>query len=416
MSFKLITLVVIVLGALAVAQLVRLYEHSSKLRNRREEDIPNRDNKLNANLMFGFMVLLFGGFIWLMLKYGYTGRGVAASEHGVTTDWLLNINFILIIAIFFLTNFLLFFFSFKYVRKPGVKAYFYPHNNKLELIWTVVPAIVLAFIIILGLKTWNEVTDEAKKEAIRVELFSEQFKWTARYAGKDNKLGLFDYKLTTDQNQLALLTTATLDSAIRLMEIGSYDGAIMGIKLLEEKLNDPKNIFIPKDRVKMETDLDRKTRLLRLLYQMRSRHNAKVDAYAYDDIIETDTLHLVKNQDYEFNFRAKDVIHSAYFPHFRVQVNTVPGLTTRFKFKPTISTKEMKEKMNNPNFNYVIMCNKICGGAHYKMKMIVVVDTPAQYKTWLASKKTFKETFMTVAAPAPAADAPAVADTLVAVK
>lgn len=416
MSFKLITLVVIVLGALAVAQLVRLYEHSSKLRNRREEDIPNRDNKLNANLMFGFMVLLFGGFIWLMLKYGYTGRGVAASEHGVTTDWLLNINFILIITIFFLTNFLLFFFSFKYVRKPGVKAYFYPHNNKLELIWTVVPAIVLAFIIILGLKTWNEVTDEAKKEAIRVELFSEQFKWTARYAGKDNKLGLFDYKLTTDQNQLALLTTATLDSAIRLMEIGSNDGAIMGIKMLEEKLNDPKNIFIPKDRVKMETDLDRKTRLLRLLYQMRSRHNAKVDAYAYDDIIETDTLHLVKNQDYEFNFRAKDVIHSAYFPHFRVQVNTVPGLTTRFKFKPTISTKEMKEKMNNPNFNYVIMCNKICGGAHYKMKMIVVVDTPAQYKTWLASKKTFKETFMTVAAPAPAADAPAVADTLVAVK
>lgn len=416
MSFKLITLVVIVLGALAVAQLVRLYEHSSKLRNRREEDIPNRDNKLNANLMFGFMVLLFGGFIWLMLKYGYTGRGVAASEHGVTTDWLLNINFILIITIFFLTNFLLFFFSFKYVRKPGVKAYFYPHNNKLELIWTVVPAIVLAFIIILGLKTWNEVTDEAKKEAIRVELFSEQFKWTARYAGKDNKLGLFDYKLTTDQNQLALLTTATLDSAIRLMEIGSNDGAIMGIKLLEEKLNDPKNIFIPKDRVKMETDLDRKTRLLRLLYQMRSRHNSKVDAYAYDDIIETDTLHLVKNQDYEFNFRAKDVIHSAYFPHFRVQVNTVPGLTTRFKFKPTISTKEMKEKMNNPNFNYVIMCNKICGGAHYKMKMIVVVDTPAQYKTWLASKKTFKETFMTVAAPAPAADAPAVADTLVAVK
>lgn len=416
MSFKLITLVVIVLGALAVAQLVRLYEHSSKLRNRREEDIPNRDNKLNANMMFGFMILLFGGFIWLMLKYGYTGRGVAASEHGVTTDWLLNINFILIITIFFLTNFLLFFFSFKYVRKPGVKAYFYPHNNKLELIWTVVPAIVLAFIIILGLKTWNEVTDEAKKEAIRIELFSEQFKWTARYAGKDNKLGLFDYKLTTDQNQLALLTTATLDSAIRLMEIGSNDGAIMGIKLLEEKLNDPKNIFIPKDRVKMEVDLDRKTRLLRLLYQMKSRHNSKVDANAYDDIIETDTLHLVKNQDYELNFRAKDVIHSAYFPHFRVQVNTVPGLTTRFKFKPTISTKEMKEKMNNPNFNYVLMCNKICGGAHYKMKMIVVVDTPAQYKAWLASKKTFKETFLTVAEKAPATEAPAVTDTLVAVK
>jgi cytochrome c oxidase subunit 2 len=402
MSFKLVTLVVIVLGAIAIAQLVRLYEHSSKLRNRREEDIPNRDNKLNANMMLTFMILLFVGFIWLMISYGFTGRGEAASEHGKTSDWLLDINFLLVIIIFFITNFLLFYFSFKYVRKPGVKAYFYPHNNKLELIWTVVPAIVLAFIIILGLKTWNTITADASKEAVRIELFSEQFKWTARYSGDDNKLGYFDYKLTTSTNQLGLLTGASLDSAIRMMEIGSSDGTILGIKLLEEKLNNPKNIFIPKDRVKMEEDLDRKTRLLRLLYQMQLRHNANLDASAYDDVIEADTLHLVKNQDYEFNFRAKDVIHSAYFPHFRAQINAVPGLTTRFKFKPTISTKEMKKKMNNPDFNFVLMCNKICGGAHYKMKMIVVVDSPSTYKKWMKTKKTFKDEFL--AAPAPAAD------------
>ena len=411
MSFKLVTLVVIVLGALAIAQLIRLYEHSSKLRNRREEDIPNRDNKLNANMMFAFVIMLFGGFIWLMTTYGFTGRGVAASEHGKTYDWLLNINLALIVVVFFLTNFLLFYFSFKYVRKPGVKAYFYPHNNKLELLWTVVPAIVLAFIIILGLKTWNSITSDASKEAVRVELFSEQFKWTARYSGADNKLGYFDYKLTTDKNQLALMTTETIDSAIRMMEFGSADSTILGIKLLEAKLNNPKNIFIPKDRIKMEDDLDRKTRLLRLLYQMKARHNSAFDARAYDDFIETDTLHLMKNQDYEFNFRAKDVIHSAYFPHFRAQVNTVPGLTTRFKFKPTISTQEMKQKMNNPDFNFVLMCNKICGGAHYKMKMIVVVDTPASYNKWKQSKKTFKDTYLAVPVAAPAATATPV-DTL----
>ena len=402
MSFKLITLVVIVLGAIAIAQLVRLYEHSSKLRNRKEEDISNRDNKLNANMMLAFVILLFGGFIWLMTTYGYTGRGIAASEHGVAYDWLLDLNFLLVIAIFFITNFLLFYFAFKYVRTPGVKAYFYPHNNKLELIWTVIPAIVLAFFIIFGLKAWNEITADSKKEALKVELFSEQFKWTARYAGDDNKLGFFDYKLTTANNQLALLTTATLDSAIRIMEIGSSDGTILGIKLLEGKLNNPKNIFIPKDRVKMEQDLDRKTRLLRLLYQMKSRHNSNVDAMAYDDIIEADTLHLCKGQDYEFNFRAKDVIHSAYFMHFRAQMNTVPGLTTRMKFKPTVSSAEMKKIKNNPDFNYVLMCNKICGGAHYKMKMIVVVDTPAAYKKWLKSKKTFKDDYL-VAPAAPVA-------------
>jgi cytochrome c oxidase subunit II len=82
MSFKLITLIVIVLGVVALAQLVRVYELSSKLRNRREEDITNRDNRLNGGLMLTFMILLFASFIYLMLKYGWTGRGEAASEHG----------------------------------------------------------------------------------------------------------------------------------------------------------------------------------------------------------------------------------------------------------------------------------------------------------------------------------------------
>ena len=394
MSFKLITIIVIVLGVLAVSQLVRLYELSSKLRNRREEDVTNRDNKLNANLLLAFMIFFYAGFIYLMTEYGWTGRGDAASIHGETTDWLLNLNFIIIIAVFFLTNTLLFGFAWKYVRKPGVKAYFYPHDNKLELIWTVVPAIVLAVIIILGLKTWNGITGDSAKEAIRIELFSKQFDWTARYSGEDNVLGKYDYKLTTAENELALLTEATLDSAIRYMEFGKADSTVLGIKLLENKLNNPKNIFIPEDRIKMETDLDRKTRLLRLLYQMKARHNAKLDASAYDDILQKDTLHLLKGKEYEISFRAKDVIHSAYFPHLRSQINTVPGQVTRLKVTPTISTKEMRVRKNNPNFNYVLMCNKICGSAHYKMKMIVVIDTPQQYNAWLKSKTTFKDDYL----------------------
>jgi cytochrome c oxidase subunit 2 len=408
MSFKLVTLLVIVLGVLAVAQLVRLYELSSKLRNRREEDITTRDNKLNANLLLVFMFAFYGMFLYLMSTYGWTGRGDAATKHGAETDWLLNINFGIIILVFFLTNTLLFVFAWKYVKKPGVKAYFYPHNNKLELIWTVVPASVLAVIIILGLKTWNDVTGDSSKEAIKVELFSKQFDWTARYAGQDNVLGKFDYKLTTQENELALLTTATLDSAIKYMEFGKADSTVMGIKLLESKLNNPKNIFIPEDREKMENDLDRKTRLLRLLYQMKARHNAKLDASAYDDVIQKDTLHLVVNKEYELNFRAKDVIHSAFFLHLRAQMNTVPGLTTKMKFTPTVTTKEMRERRNDPKFNYVLMCNKICGGAHYKMKMIVVIDTPAQYAAWLKSKTTFKDEFHKApAAPASTTEAPA---------
>ena len=404
MSSKLIILLVIVLGIIALTQLMRLYELSTKLRNRKEEDITNRDNKLNANLLLAFTTFFYGLFIYLVLVYGWTGRGDAASVHGVETDWLLNLNFFIIIFVFLITNTLLFYFPWKYIRKPGVKAHFFPHDNKLELIWTVVPAIVLTVIIILGLKVWKDVTSDSGKEAIKLELFSKQFDWTARYAGKDNKLGKFDYKLTTTENELALLTTETLDSAIRYMEFGKSDSTVLGIKLLENKLNNPKSIFIPEDLEKMETDLDRKTRLLRLLYQIKQRHNKKLDALAYDDIIQKDTLHLVVNKEYEMTFRAKDVIHSAYFPHLRAQMNTVPGLTTRLKVTPSITTDEMRQRMKNPMFNYVLMCNKICGGAHYKMKMIVVIDSPKQYKSWMNSKATFKESLVPAIAPAAKSD------------
>ena len=221
MITKLITLLVIVLGVIAVAQLMRLYELSSKLRKTGEHDISNRDNKLNALLMLGFMFVLFGGFIWLMLKYGYTGRGPAASVHGHDLDWLLNVNFVIIVAVFFLTNTLLFVFAWKYVKKPGVKAFYFPHNNRLEMVWTVIPAIVLAVIIIFGLREWNQATDDASPEAIRVELFSKQFDWTARYSGADNQLGKFDYKLTDEtKNPLALMTTQTIELAIEQMERG----------------------------------------------------------------------------------------------------------------------------------------------------------------------------------------------------
>jgi len=381
---KLIVLIVVVLGVFAIAQLVRLYEISSKLKGRREEDIPNRENRLNALLLLGFMFFMFIGFIWLMLEFGWTGRGDAASKNGVETDWLLNLNFWIIILVFFLTNALLFGFAYKYVRKPGVKAYYFPHDNKLELIWTVIPALVLAVIIILGLKSWNDQTSDASKEAQRIELFSKQFDWTVRLAGDDNRLGHFDYKLTNANNPLALLTKATIQDAIDSMQNGAT-----GIKALEAKLNNRKLMFDPKNRAIMLRQLESQERLIRLLYQLQARHNdMTLDKAAMDDIVfgASDTLYLCKGREVEFNFRAKDVIHSAFFPHFRAQMNTVPGMTTRFKFTPIITTKDMKEKMHDPNFNYILMCNKICGSSHYKMKLMVVVLDEKAYDKWYLQK------------------------------
>src|SRR5690606_34086669 len=108
MGSKLIFLIVIVLGVVAIAQLVRLYELSSKLRKRGEHEISNRDNRLNAKLMLAFMFVFLGSMVFLMAKYGWTGRGIAASEHGERLDWLMNLNMIIILFVFFSCNSLLF--------------------------------------------------------------------------------------------------------------------------------------------------------------------------------------------------------------------------------------------------------------------------------------------------------------------
>ncbi len=379
---KLIILIVIITGAIALAQLVRVYELSSKLRKTAEHEINNKDNHINGLLMYVFMLLTFAGFIYLMLKYGWTGRGEAASTQGVETDWLLNINFIIIIISYFITNFLLFYFTYKYVRKPGVKAYFYPHNNRLEMIWTIVPAIILAVIIILGLKSWTQITAPAEPDAIRIELFAKQYDWTARYAGLDNQLGKYDYKLTLNNNELGLITSNTIDSTISSMS--------KEILTLTKLLNNRDTILNDSTILERKNTLSIKERLFRLVTQMKEKHDKKLDAAVWDDI-EEDTLFLCKGQNYEFNLRARDVLHSAYFPHFRIQMNAVPGLTTRMKLTPNMTTEEMRLKKNNPNFNFILLCNKICGGGHYTMKMIVVVKDKADYKKWIAKKN--KESF-----------------------
>lgn len=390
--FKLLVLVVIVLGVIAVALLMRTYELGKELSGRREEIISERDNELMSKIFPLFLVIYFICVLALIFTYNW-GIPEAASYNGQIHDFLRDTKYIIIGIAFFLTNALLFIFAYRFRRKKGVKAYYYPHNSKLEMVWTTIPSAVLAIGVVLGLKAWHEIMSEPSPEAKHIEVFSEQFKWTVRYAGKDNVLGKFDYKLTTDKNPLALATTATLDDAIKLMERGSDDGSVKGLNSLEERLNDRSIVMSKEDRKKLEKELGKRTRLLRLLYQQRARFDQADDKFAMDDVIETDTLHMVVNTEYEVALRAKDVIHSFYIPHFRVQMNTVPGMNTRFKIKPIYTTAEMREKTKNDKFHYVILCNKVCGTAHYKMKMIVKVQTQEEFDEWMKTKDTFGRTF-----------------------
>ena len=107
------------------------------------------------------------------------------------------------------------------------------------------------------------------------------------------------------------------------------------------------------------------------------------------DDLQADTLVLPVHTPIRLNIHAQDVIHSVYMPHFRVQLNAVPGLPTFFKFEPTITTEEMRRKTENPKFEYLLYCNKICGSAHYNMQRVVRVVTQAEYQEWIAKQKPY---------------------------
>jgi len=115
------------------------------------------------------------------------------------------------------------------------------------------------------------------------------------------------------------------------------------------------------------------------------------DEFSKDDKLVKGEFHLPVNVPVQFVFRSIDIIHSAYFPHFRAQMNCVPGVSTQFNFVPTKTTAEMRKITGNDEFNYVLLCNKICGAAHYNMQMDIIVESQEDYDKWLAEQKTFGE-------------------------
>lgn len=165
-----------------------------------DKKIASGSNKVNAIL---FIVFLLGGGIlmfWYSIKEFDNYQLPVASEHGVVTDslfwWSMGITGI----VFLITHILLFIFPYKYQYSEKRKASFYPDNNKLEVIWTIVPAIVLAGLVISGWVAWSDITAPAPENAHTVEIMGSQFQWDVRYPGKDNVLGDYDYRLITATN------------------------------------------------------------------------------------------------------------------------------------------------------------------------------------------------------------------------
>ncbi len=400
---KLLILIVVVLGILAIAQLARVYELTARLRGKREEEISTADNRMNATLMLTFLVAYFVFFLWLILAYKDKMLPLAASEQGVETDWLMNFNWVLLGIAFVITNVLLFYFAFKYVYSKDRRSFWQPHNNKLELIWTIVPAAVLAVIIIYGLNSWNKITAPASPDAQVVELYANQFDWTVRYPGADGMLGATDFRLINGTNPLGIVTEASIATRLAELEVEKRTAD----SLLHHGILPDDKMAELEERVGYLGRMSMRVRNLRTVMEQDIKANGEASTYLHgsDDVVTKDFM-LPVHKEALMLIRSQDVIHSVFIPHLRVQMNAVPGMTTQIKVVPTITSDSMRTHvMRDPDFNFVLLCNKICGASHYNMQMPLMVVSGTDFDTWV--KTSQEKPFEGAAAPAAPATIPA---------
>ncbi len=341
----LIILSLILLGVVLV-QIGKVNELSASIRGEEEaQESANRNHAIiGMGFMISFLVFVIASFIYYkdsMLGYGPLE---AASIHGVEVDNIFNVTMVITGIVFFLTHIALFWYAYKYRGRAGHKAKFIPHDNRLEIIWMVIPSIAMAFLVIYGLAVWNMAmadipeNEVAGKDFIEIEANGQQFGWNLRYPGADNHLGATYYKLISSDNPFG------------------------------QVWDDPKN---------------------------------------HDDFQPSEIV-LPVNKKVRVRITSRDVLHNFYLPHFRVKMDAVPGMPTYFVFTPTKTTEEFKEglkgypeweKPTDPtdpssnsrreDFNFELACAELCGNGHFSMKKLVKIVTEEEYQAWLTTQTSY---------------------------
>lgn len=323
------TVAAFLLIVIVIFQIAKASEYVSVLKG--EEQSFKQSNKVNGALMIVFLVLGLIGVYWCnkLLYPRMTFKEGSASIEGEQVDHLFWITLVLTGIVFVVTQILLFWFAFRYQYKENKKAFYFPHNNTMEIIWTSVPTIVLLILIVYGLRSWFLFTGDAPKNAMQIEVTGHQFGWDFRYPGDD---GVFGKKYFRDI--------------------------------------DPAN-----------------SNTLGLIWKDNPALKQKADPATFDDIIIPGTMYLVKGKPVELLINSQDVIHDVGLPQFRMKMDAVPGTPTRLWFTPKYTTEEMRKITGNPNYTYELACDQLCGNGHYSMRAVIEVLTQQEYDVVMAKQK-----------------------------
>ncbi|NNC94797.1 MAG: cytochrome c oxidase subunit II [Chitinophagales bacterium] len=337
----LLGLLALILLFYVLFRIARTSELASILRG----DIHNYQyaSKVNGVLMMAFLIIGLIMIVYSSMIYIPKMLPEAASVHGAKTDRLFNITLFFIGVVFVLTQIVLFYFSWKYREKEGRKAFFYSHNNMLEVVWTLIPAVVMTVLVVMGLQTWFSIFpshDEMPEDRLEIEVTAKQFNWIVRYAGMDGEFGprMIDTNYISQTNELGIM-----------WENKASQDDIM-----------PKEIHLIKD----------KPTLVRLG--------------------ALDVLHSF----YLPHFRVKmDCV-----PGLPTSFYFIPTKSTE-DMKEILSTQKEWQKINEEtgeeewkSFKYELACTELCGKSHYAMQMDVIVhENEQKFMEWAEAQTPYYE-------------------------
>ena len=345
MTAFIIFICLLMLGVITL-QISRVRELSASMRGQEEADAKATDRNgygLYA-FMVAFLLLSVGSIIYykdVMLGYG---PWESASAHGGAIDDMVFTTFMFTIIVFIATHIALFYFAYRYRETVRKRADFISHDNRLEIVWTAIPAVVMTFLVVGGLDAWNEIMADvpegavAGQDYIEIEATGYQFAWDIRYPGNDGLIGTKNYRM------------------------------IAGTNPLGQDWEDVKN---------------------------------------HDDFLPSEIV-LPVGVPVRVRITSKDVLHNFYLPHFRVKMDAVPGMPTYFVFTPMVTTDSMRARLreypeyNTPSdpedpesdprwktFNYELACAELCGKGHYGMKRLVKIVSADEYKDWLGQQESW---------------------------
>ncbi len=342
MTALLIILCILLVGIVLV-QIARVVELTSQIKGERE--VMRESSWWNAHLSLGFLVVFLVAVFVSSYYYknellGY-GPHASASEHGGAIDSMFNVTLFFTGLVFVITHIALFWFAYKYRWREGRKASFIAHDNRLEVVWTAVPAVVMTLLVVRGLDAWDAIMADVRpdEDYLEIEAIGQQFNWIIRYPGPDGKLGARDYRLTTATNQVGqdFRDRKNWDDVIVGQELYLPVNKKIRVRIIAKDVLH--NFYLPQFRVKMDA---------------------------------------VPGMPTYFVF--KPIKTTA---EYRNELRKYPDFHKPYDLTDPQGPKRWEK------FEYELACAELCGKGHYSMKRIIRVVSQEEFDAWYKQQESY---------------------------